>query len=57
VAGLDLRTLTIVDILDALEAGDYTSEELARAYLAQIARYEENYNAFTFIAPDVLAQV
>ena len=56
-AGIDLRTFTIVDILGGLDAGDFTSEELTRAYLAQIARYEGVYNAFTFLAPDALAQV
>ena len=57
VAGLDVETLTIVDILAGLKNGSFTAEELTSAYLAQIARYEGVYNAFTFIAPDALAQV
>lgn len=54
--GVDLRTLTLVDTLAGLESGSFTSAQLTAAFLAQIARYEGVYNAFTFVFTDALAQ-
>jgi Asp-tRNA(Asn)/Glu-tRNA(Gln) amidotransferase A subunit family amidase len=53
---LDLRTLTLVDTLALLKNGTYTSETLTRAFLAQVARYEKVYNAFTFLNPHAIMQ-
>ena len=53
--GVTLETLTISDTLDGLTSGAFTSVELTKAFLARIAKYEDVYNAFTFLNPDVLA--
>lgn len=36
-------------------AGRYTAQELTRAFLERILRYEDRYNAFVSLDPDVLA--
>ena len=45
---IDVTTLTIVDIKRGLKEHRFTAEELTQAYLDQIARWEPDYNAFTF---------
>lgn len=57
IAGVDLVSLTLKDVIDGLSVGRFTSAELTRAFLAQIAKYEDTYNAFTFLNPEALAQV
>ena len=54
VSDLDLATLTLVDALEGLDTGAYTSAELTLAYLERIAVYEDTYNAFTFLNPGAL---
>ena len=54
---MPVLTLTLVDALDGLRNGTYTSELLTAAYLAQIAKYEGTLNAFTFFNNFALSQV
>jgi len=46
---IDVCQLTIASIKDGLGERRFTAEQLTRAYLAQIARWEPTYNAFTFM--------
>ncbi|MDC9826278.1 amidase [Devosia sp. ZB163] len=52
---IDVAELTIADVQAAFAGGTYTSEQLTAAHLARIEKYEPYYNAFTFMAPDPLA--
>ena len=52
-----MLTLTLLDALEGLQNGTFTSELLTAAYLAQIAKYESTYNAFTFFNDFALSQV
>ena len=54
---LDLERLTLVDTLDGLDAGTFTSALLVRAFLKRISVYEPVYNAFTFLNKKALAEV
>lgn len=51
---MDPTELTIADIHAAYQAGDYTSEDLVRAYLDRIERLDEQTNALTTINPAAL---
>jgi len=55
-AQIDPVELTVADIQEGLRSGRFTAEELTRASLARIARYERRYNAFISMNPDALAQ-
>ncbi len=55
-AQVDLVELTVADIQEGLRAGRFTAEELTRASLARIGRYEGRDNAFISMNPDALAQ-
>lgn len=55
-AQLDPVELTVAEIQEGLRAGRFTAEELTRASLARISRYESRYNAFISMNPDALAQ-
>jgi Asp-tRNA(Asn)/Glu-tRNA(Gln) amidotransferase A subunit family amidase len=52
---IDVVELTIADIQRAFAEGRYSSEALTRAHLARIDIYEPNYNAFTSMNPNALA--
>ena len=56
-ADIDVQQLTLAEALAALADGTLTSEALTLAYLAQIAKYEPVYNAFTFFNEDALTEV
>lgn len=45
----ELETLTVMRIRDGLAAGDFTAEDLTRAYLAQIDAYNGLYNAIILV--------
>lgn len=53
---IDVEELTVAEIKEAYENDRFTAEELTRAYLDRIERYESSYNAFTFLNPDALEQ-
>ena len=53
---IDVLRITLADTLAGLKAGVFTSETLTKAFLAQIAKYEPLYNAFTFLNPFALSQ-
>ena len=44
-----------MDTLAGLADGSFTSESLTLAYLEAIAKYEDSYNAFTFLSPDAVS--
>ena len=48
------KEITVEELLEGYEAGNYTTTEVVKAYLGQIAEYENFYNAFTVLNPDVL---
>lgn len=50
----DVVELTAVRVRDDLLAGRYTVTELTQAFLDRIARYEDHYNAFISMNPEVL---
>jgi amidase len=52
----DVEQLDLGDVLDALESGRYSSEELVVAYQVRIARFEGAYNAFTYLNPNALRE-
>ncbi len=54
-AQIDVVELTVADIQEGLRSGAFTAEELTRAALERIARYESHYNAFISMNPDALA--
>ena len=52
---VDVVELNAEEIQAGLAAGDFTSVDLTRAFLARIALYEDRYNAMISINPDALA--
>lgn len=46
--------LTIQDIQEGLETGEFTSAGLTEAFLTRIDEFESTYNAFTYLNPDAL---
>jgi Asp-tRNA(Asn)/Glu-tRNA(Gln) amidotransferase A subunit family amidase len=54
-AGLNLLELTIAQVQEGFAAGAFTSEDLTRASLSQIARYNSRYNAVVCLNPEALA--
>jgi len=53
---LDLETAGVGDIQAAMRAGTVTAEQLVRAYLDRIARFDPLVNAVRCIAPDAIEQ-
>lgn len=53
---IDIATLTIVEAHKQLVAGDFTSVELAQAFLNQAVKENPNTNAYIEIFDDVIAQ-
>jgi amidase len=53
---IDVTRLTLTDIRAGYTRRLFTAEQLVRAYLEHIARYEAAYNAFTFVNPHALEQ-
>jgi len=51
---INVEELTIDDIHRAYERGDFSAEELTRAYLKRIEKYDSGLNAVTVINPDAL---
>ncbi|WP_274648852.1 amidase [Paenibacillus humicola] len=48
--------ITLQQLEAGFESGEYTSEQVVKAYLDRIAKYEPNYNAFTVMNPKALDQ-
>ncbi len=51
---IDLAELTIANIHDAYEKGNYNSLDLVNSYLARIEKFDKNINAITTINPKAL---
>ena len=51
----DLNELTIAEIHSAYRSGDYTSEDLVKAYFARMDSLNGQLNAITYRNPDALA--
>ena len=56
VQDVDVVELTAAQIQEDYRASRYTALELVSAFLERIERWEERYNAFISMNPDVLAQ-
>ncbi len=52
----DVERLTIEALLEKYKIGAFSAEDVTKATLARIKKYEPSYNAFTFIAKDALEQ-
>jgi len=52
---LDVVELTAQDLQAGYAAGAFTAEQVTRAFLERIARYEGHYNAFISMNPQALA--
>lgn len=52
----DPTTFTLTDTLTALRTHRVTAVELLEAYLERIETYDRNYNAFTQMNPDAMAE-
>ena len=50
----ELIDLTVLDIQQGLETGEFTSEKLTASFLERIEKFEGIYNAFTYLNPDAL---
>lgn len=48
--------ITVDELLEGYRTGRYTTEEVVKAYLDRIAKYEPFYNAFTMLNPNALAE-
>lgn len=53
---MEIANLTITEARRALDAGEYTAEELARAHLDAIAARNDDINAYVEVFGDVLEQ-
>ena len=51
---IDLNEITIAEIHQAYTEGNYTSEDLVKAYMDRIEDQDEKINAITFINPEAL---
>jgi Asp-tRNA(Asn)/Glu-tRNA(Gln) amidotransferase A subunit family amidase len=51
---VDPVELTVAEIQEGFRTGAFTAEELTRASLERIARYESHYNAFISMNPEAL---
>ncbi|MEL7120607.1 MAG: amidase, partial [Bacteroidota bacterium] len=54
--GIKLEELTVAQIHQAYNDGDYTAEELVAAYLERIAQKDSILNAITVLNPDAVDQ-
>jgi len=54
--GLDVVEITVDQVQSDLDAGRYSAEDLTRASLARIRRYEPRYNAIVSLNPQAVAQ-
>jgi amidase len=52
---IDVSELTIAQIHQAYESGQYTSEQLVTAYLERIEQFDENINSITHLNPTARA--
>lgn len=52
---IDVVEMTVDDVHQGYEAGDFTAVELTWAFLHRIRRFEEHYNAFVSMNPDALS--
>lgn len=50
----EIVDLTVRDIQQGFETGEFTSEELTESFLTRIDKFEPTYNAFTYLDPDTL---
>jgi len=48
--------ITVDELLGGYRTGRYTTEEVVKAHLDRIAKYEPFYNAFTMLNPNALAE-
>ena len=48
--------ITVNELITGYEEGKYTAEEVVKSYLDRIDKYEETYNAFTFMNKDALKE-
>jgi Asp-tRNA(Asn)/Glu-tRNA(Gln) amidotransferase A subunit family amidase len=55
-APFPFEEITVDELLKGYASGDFTAEEVVRAYLERIAKYESKYNAFTVLNPNVLEE-
>jgi len=55
-APFPFEEITVDELLTGYASGDFTAEEVVRAYLDRIAKYEPKYNAFTVLNPNVLEE-
>lgn len=46
---MDITKLSLLETLDALEKGDFSLDELNKAYLERIQRYNPDLNAYLFV--------
>lgn len=46
--------ITVSELMNGYEEGEYTTEEVVESYLERIEKYEDTYNAFTVMNPDAL---
>ncbi|WP_017795404.1 amidase [Oceanobacillus kimchii] len=51
-----LEEITVKELKQGYQDGDFTVEEVVAAYLEKIEQYENTYNAFTFMNEDALEQ-
>jgi len=54
-SGVDVVELTVDQVQAGLASGEFTAEELTRAFLERIALYEDRYNALISMNPDALS--
>lgn len=55
-ADIDIVEMTAVQLREGYAARTFTVEQVTRAFLDRIARYEGRYNAFISMNPDALAE-
>jgi amidase/aspartyl-tRNA(Asn)/glutamyl-tRNA(Gln) amidotransferase subunit A len=48
--------ITVEELIEGYESGVYTAENVVKAYLDRIAKYEPKYNAFTMLNQKVLEE-
>ncbi|WP_251548910.1 amidase [Neobacillus muris] len=48
--------VTVNQLLSGYKNGEFTTEEVIKSYLERIERYEQVYNAFTFLNPQALEE-
>jgi len=48
--------ITVDELMEGYEKGEYTVEEVVTAYLERIEQYEPMYNAFTIMNPNIIEE-